>query len=258
MSRMLERLERGELALGTFALTSGPELVETMGSAGLDAVCIDHMVTAIDWGLTANMIRAARAFDMTPWVRLQSYPWQGGGVDGRMTADVLRAIAAGAEGVTVSVHTPAEVEAILQPQGDQHRRVWARGSEFLISGEPDVLVFPMIESLGGAREFDQIVSVEGLQGIFLGMGDLSRELGHARDNEHPEVLDFVRSAAERTHERDQILIANTPYVRDPGDIARAVEVLRNVGVDAVWIPYPSSIVRATYLEACSQIRSAEA
>ena len=255
MSRMFERIEEGRVALGTFMLTSGPEMVEVMGAADLDAVCVDHMVTAIDWGLTADMFRAARQYDMTPWIRLQGYPWHGGAVDTRTVADVLRAIAVGAEGITISVDTPEQVEAILQPRSDQHRRIWARGGEFHTSHEADVLIFPMIESLGAARAIDRILDIEGLQGVFLGMGDLSRELGHPRDNEHPEVLEFVGQVVEKTEERGQMVIANTPYVSQPAEIANSVDILWNLGVKAVWIPYPSYLVRTVYLDTSRIVRA---
>ena len=49
MSRLHDRLAARQLATGTIALNHGLEIVELLGYAGLDFVCLDMMVTSPDW-----------------------------------------------------------------------------------------------------------------------------------------------------------------------------------------------------------------
>lgn len=266
VSKMHDRIREGRPAIGCVTLTTGPEWIDTIGAAGLDLVCIDMMVTAIDWAEAANMVRAANQFGMTSWIRLQGYPWSGGGeAETRTVADVLRAICIGAEGVTISVDTPAQVEAILHPAEDAHRRVWMAGNEWLrpdVDGfpraerEPDPIeVFPLIESRTGADNIAAILDVPGLRAVFLGMGDLSKELGHPADNDHAEVRAFVEHTVRLARERNVRVMANTGYHSAPGRITEAVSWLWQAGVQVIWIPYPSYLVYTAYRDTLRQIRS---
>jgi len=58
----------------------------------------------------------------------------------------------------------------------------ARGKRF-----DDTLVVAMIESTKAIHNLPEIVAVEGLDAVVIGLSDLARDLGHAGDNQHPEV-----------------------------------------------------------------------
>jgi 2-keto-3-deoxy-L-rhamnonate aldolase RhmA len=45
----------------------------------------------------------------------------------------------------------------------------------------------MVESTEGARAIDEIVSVPGLSGIFIGLADLAVSMGHLHNLGHPDV-----------------------------------------------------------------------
>ncbi len=54
----------------------------------------------------------------------------------------------------------------------------------------ELLVFLMIEDVKGIANLPEILrEVRGISGILIGEGDLSQELGHPRQYEHPEVLE---------------------------------------------------------------------
>lgn len=253
MSRMFDRIAKGELAIGTVTLTNGPEWVEIMGHVGLDFVCIDMMLTSIDWEGAANMVRAANRYDMTPWIRLQGYPWSSH-FDARTVADVLRALSIGAEAVTMSVDTPEEVAAMLHPGRDWHRRVYihtwdARGSELEALHdklERETLISPLIESLGAAKRIDEILSVKGLRAIFLGRGDLSREMGHPGELDHPDMRAFVKKTVELAKQKGVMVITNTGRQDTPQSIVDGVRWLWETGIQGLWIPDPTYIMCRFY------------
>jgi 4-hydroxy-2-oxoheptanedioate aldolase len=255
MSRMFDRIAKGEVPVGTVTLANGPEYVEILGYTGMDFICIDMMLTSIDWKDAADLIRAANRYDVTPWIRLQGFPW-GSESDPRSTADVLRALSIGAECVTKSVDTPEEAEALLLPASDWHRRVYIYTGDARADEEVELrarlaretLIFPLIESLGAARRIDEILAIKGLRAVFLGMGDLSRVMGHPGEPHHPEMRAFVKTTVERARQHGVIVIANTGRQDTPQSIADAVAELWDIGVRVIWIPYPTYILSRFYAD----------
>lgn len=260
MSRMHDALAEGRPAIGCILLTRGAEQVETLGAAGLDVVCIDMMISGIDWGEAADMIRAAHQLNVTPWVRLPGYPWgdEGASVDTSTTAAVLRALSIGAEGVTVSVETPAQVRAILHPADDPHRRVWMTGNTWLVENDaaelPHPLVFPFVESLSALERIEEILDVPGLEAMFLGMGDISRQLGHPGDNRHPAVEQVIQDVVSRARMRGVMVMANTGYIDEAEQVRDAVLRLWQFGVGVIWVPYPAYLIHSFYTRTLRLIR----
>lgn len=245
MSRMFDKMKAGQPALGTISMSGAPEWVEILGNCGLDFVCADLMITALSWREAADLVRAAKVFDVTPWVRVQGYPWDGGRPSTRSVADVFRAVSIGAECVTVSVDTPEEVEAILHPRADPHRRPWLHHEEGA-EGHADALIFPMIESAGAAAHIEEILSIPDLQAIFLALGDLPRALGHPGDVEHPEVRGFIERTVEAGGRHDVKVMANVGYYDTPAGIAAAAKWLWEAGIPVIWLPYPEYLIDRIY------------
>src|SRR5690349_11058539 len=119
MSRMIERLEKGQLSTGMFALATGPEYMEIMGHVGIDFLIVDLMTTSMNWETVANMVRSARIYDVTPFVRLQAFPWNGS-FDPRAASDAMRALSTGAQGILISVDTPEMIASVLPVAEEWH------------------------------------------------------------------------------------------------------------------------------------------
>lgn len=257
-SRMYQRLENGEPAIGTVVLTTGTEWIDTLGAVGLDLVCIDLMVTAIDWTEASHMIRAANQFDVTPWIRLQGYPWAGSQeATAHLLADVLRAISIGAEGVCVSIESPEQIAAVLHPAADTHRRVWLGGESWRHEARGEggtVMVFPFLESLNAIRNIDSILAVEGLPAVFLGLGDISRELGHPGDYDHPDVRSFITSTVAVAKDRGVRVMSTTGFRDTAAEVRDAARWLWEAGVEVIWLPYPSFVVYHAYEQMLQLIR----
>lgn len=267
MSRMYERIERGELAIGTLMSTHGQEIVEILGYSGFDWVCIDMMTTSLDWTDVATMILAAKRYDVTPWIRLSNHPWSDGGANTALPAEALRAVAIGAECVMASVNTAAEVEQLLRPLANAHRRfyVMSGGADRtdeqrrLDELEPEQRIFPCLESLEAIKHIDEIVEVEGLKMIYLGMGDLTKGLGHPGDDRHPEVREAIRGIVAKAERHGIVVCANTlAYKGDEEDlslrIAAGTESLWDLGVRAVLIPRPAMILQRFYESTIGRVR----
>jgi 4-hydroxy-2-oxoheptanedioate aldolase len=76
----------------------------------------------------------------------------------------------------------------------------------------------MIEDTAGIENLpDMLANVPGIGGILIGEGDLSQELGHPRQYEHPEVLAAVGRVVE-TCKRFNVMVGH-PHV-DANNVER--------------------------------------
>ena len=98
-NRTRETLAAGGTVHGLICSIPSPTLVEMIGCAGYDFVVIDTEHTGVDPQQLENIIRAAEAVGVTPFVRVGSV---GRAVD---TAAILRALDAGALGSTPSTRS---------------------------------------------------------------------------------------------------------------------------------------------------------
>ena len=68
---------------------------------------------------------------------------------------------------------------------------WNRTDDYLATAADRISVIVQIESAAAVKNIDQIVSVEGLAGIFLGPSDLAASMGFLGQQDHPQVIAAV-------------------------------------------------------------------
>ena len=71
---------------------------------------------------------------------------------------------------------------------------WNQVSEYLHHADDEMCLLLQIENLAGLKNLDAIVSLEGVDGIFIGPADLSASMGHRGNPTHPEVQAAITSA----------------------------------------------------------------
>ena len=62
-----------------------------------------------------------------------------------------------------------------------------------------------VETPEAVANLDEILQVEGLDGVFIGPMDLATSMGHFGDPSHPEVQEVMREVERKTAESDKIL-----------------------------------------------------
>lgn len=88
---------------------------------------------------------------------------------------------------------------------------YAKADVWPLAPQGEILVGLMCESTEAIENLDDILSnVPGIGFILIGEGDLSQELGFARQYEHPEVLDAMRKIVEICH-KHKVIVGN-PHV----------------------------------------------
>jgi len=173
-SRLISR----EALYGAWSVIPSSLSVRLLAAAGVDYVVIDlQHGGAVEADLPA-MTSAIRLAGATPVARVR-HP---------NTADIGRALDLGCEGVIVpNVDSAAQARQVASavrypPVG--HRSVGG----VLAAAEPCCLV--MAESADAVADLDAILAVDGVDGLYVGPGDLSLSLGCESDPDD-QVLNGV-------------------------------------------------------------------
>lgn len=178
---MRTRVLAGERVCGVLLRMPSEELVEMLAVAGFDFMLIDCEHGPADVALLRQHIAAAAMHGADVLVRV------GEGED----ALILRALDSGAAGVVVphldSAQQAAGVvaDAHYPPMGRRGFATYGRaGSYGAVSGPEhkarmarETLVIGMIESPLAVSHVDQIVAVNGLDGVMIGAADLAASSG---------------------------------------------------------------------------------
>jgi 2-keto-3-deoxy-L-rhamnonate aldolase RhmA len=239
--RLLSNLKRGNPSLCAYVF-SHPNMVEVAGIAGIDCFMADMMFTAHDWDNIAHLIRAARGTGISPMIRVQSFPWTDG-TDRRTISDAARALALGATAVTVSVSSAQEVRDLSELKNDWHRQIHLRrfwtAEEFPDYAEKTragTLIVPTVESEGALNELDEILSVDGIELVWLAAGDVTKILGVPFKYEDPKVMRLVENAV-KTAERNGAAIMYNMGLDSPDfeSMAATAKRLFDMGVRVVGL-----------------------
>ena len=199
MYRLIENIRAGRLSLGTMA-KGGPNLVQHVASAGLDFLIVDMMHSSVDWTELSHVAWKSRAEGLYPFVRLPANPWGAGAAmpDRRFPVDAERAFACGAEGLVWSVASAADARMMVHMAGDPHVGApvtdAAQQAQATERAGSVRLLLPLVESLGALDEIEDILSIDGISGAFIGCSDLAQVLGHdhaALDGEVPVVFELA-------------------------------------------------------------------
>ena len=167
MNKAKGKLRRGDTLLVFNPDFPSPGLVEYAGGLGFDVALIDCEHGSAGFERVEELGRAARAAGMTSLLR----PWSND------PALITRYLDCGVGGLQLPhVEDAPTARALIETVRA------ARGPGF-----DDTLLAAMIESGAAVDNLAEIVAVEGLDAIVIGMADLARSLGHAGDAKHADV-----------------------------------------------------------------------
>ena len=214
MNRLLEKIGTGSLALG--CQVEDPDTVEMLAFCGIDFVWADMMWGSLDWSGAREIVRACQAGDIGCLVRAQAEPWVPGH-DKRSIADCHRLLTLGVTGALLSVSSVEEVRLLVEVSKDWHRSPHVHTftkddyQEYKSQVLAETISVPLIEEAALFRDIEQVLNVEGLRAVWLGMSDLSRELGHPFDYEHPDVWAAVDRTVNLARKRGVVVAANVGW-----------------------------------------------
>ena len=172
---------------------------EVMAHQGWDTLTIDLQHGVIDYAQMVTMLQAISTTTTVPIVRVS---WLEPGI-------VMKALDAGAYGVICPmVNTRDDAARFLScmryaPQGTRSfgpvRALYYGGADYPQHANRTVVAFAMIETAQALDNLDAILSVEGLDAIYVGPSDLSLSLGcrPVIDDVDPLAAQAIAHIAER-------------------------------------------------------------
>lgn len=176
MNPLKERWAAGGSVLGVWMAIPSGITGEVVARAGFDFVCVDNQHGTHDYQSTLHMLQVIALGSSVPLVRV---PWNEPGVVGKV-------LDAGAQGVVVPmVNSVAEAEAVVRacrypPDGSRSYGPVAaamRTNDYAATANEAIACIPMIETVEAVEALDDILSVPGIDAVYVGPADLSISLG---------------------------------------------------------------------------------
>jgi 4-hydroxy-2-oxoheptanedioate aldolase len=174
---------------------------ETMAHQGWDSLTVDMQHGVVDYQAMVTMLQAISTTETVPVVRV---PWLEPGV-------LMKALDAGAYGVICPmVNTREDAQKLVAwthyaPRGTRSfgpiRGLLYGGADYPQHANDTIVTFAMIETAQALDNLDDILSVEGLDAIYIGPSDLSLSLGCTPtlddvDPKAAEAIDHVLARAK--------------------------------------------------------------
>jgi 4-hydroxy-2-oxoheptanedioate aldolase len=213
-----EKLLSKQRVIGCNISVCAPSLVEILALSGFDYVFIDCEHASLDGTECEHLIRTAELCNITPILRVPM----------NQPELMIRYMDSGAQGIVVpGIRTKAEAEKAVQavryaPLGMRGLSP-ARASDYGLGmpmkeyceyANSQMLFMPSMEHIDMVNNIEEILSVDGLDGLLFGTSELSQSLGHPGQANHPDVKAAVEKA------RLACLKSGKPF----GSVVRAGEV----------------------------------
>src|SRR6187431_2166642 len=189
----------GEAAVNGWLAIPNSFSAETMAHQGWDSLTIDLQHGVVDYQAMVGMLQAISTTDTVPVVRV---PWLEPGI-------LMKTLDAGAYGVICPmVNTRQDAQNLVAwthyaPRGVRSfgpvRALLYSGADYPEHANDTIVAFAMIETAQALDNLDAILSVEGLDAIYIGPSDLSLALGcrPVFDDVDPPVAQAIAHICER-------------------------------------------------------------
>ncbi len=199
---LLQKLKNGQNVYGTCFTSTAPMWPKVVKQAGLDFVFIDTEHIPLDRAELAKMCQIFRSLDITPIVRIpEPNPFL-----------ACQVIDGGALGVVAPyLESVGQIKDLvgatkLRPIKGEKLRNYLHGIEempselkqYIANHNAANICIANIESVPALQCLDDLLSVEGLDAVFIGPHDLSVSLGLPEQYDHPDFEAAVRSIIHQT------------------------------------------------------------
>lgn len=194
-------LNKKEARIGLWVGTASAYTTEICATTGYDWLLLDgeHAPTSVS--LVLSQLQALAAYpEVAPVVR----PAWNDPVLFKQLLDI------GAQSFLVPmIQTAAEAKAAVRalkypPEGTRgvgtalaRAAKWGAVPDYLQKANEEICLLCQVETSEGLKQLDEILQVDGVDGVFIGPADLAASMGHLGNPAHPEVVTAIDSAIEK-------------------------------------------------------------
>lgn len=230
-------LAAGEVQIGFWQGLTCAETAEISAQAGFDWLLFDGEHAPNDMAMLRDQLRAVQSGAAHPVVRtVAAEDW--------MLKQVLDV---GYQTVLVPmVETAEQARSIVgaclyAPEGRRgvgaalaRASDFGRRSGYLGSANDEICILLQVESVKAIENLDEILAVDGVDGIFIGPADLSADMGYRGQPTHPEMRKLIRETTRRIRAAGRapgILLGDATHVAEAReDGAQFIAVGSDVGL----------------------------
>ncbi len=238
--KLKQAFKEGQTLVGTWLNAPSPAQVETIGYAGFDFIMLDTEHSSYDIEGCENLVRAADAAQFPCLIRVPE----------NKPTPVAKALEYGAQGIVVPhVSTQEEASEAVRnahyaPLGTRGAAPYIRGThygqtawpDYLTQAKAETLVVLQIEGKEGLENLDAIMSVSGVDVLFIGPFDLSGSLGISGQLDHPLLLETVGEIVQRARAKNIALGIWMPTPEQVGPwIERGVQMITVASNDMIFM-----------------------
>lgn len=195
-----QALTQGKRQIGCWLSFAEASAAEIMGTCGFDWLVIDGEHGANDIRSIRDQLMALAASPSHPVVRVPvGETWM-----------IKQVLDAGAQTVLVPIVESADQARELvracqyPPHGTRgvgataaRATMFGTVSEYIPTADQEICLLVQVENRAGIAALDDILAVDGIDGVFIGPADLSTDMGHQGNSAHPEVRAVIADAITR-------------------------------------------------------------
>lgn len=178
--------------LGSWINSGSPVIAELMSTLGFDFLTLDVEHSAVDLPQALHIFHAIRAGNpkCMPFVRTQGVEF----------SFVKRYLDAGAKGIIAPlVNTKEQAEELIRavkypPEGERGvgycpaNEFGSKVKEHFATANDEIYAIVQIEHIDAVNNISSILSVKGVDGVFVGPFDLSASMGLTGQFDHPDYI----------------------------------------------------------------------
>ena len=251
-NNLKSRLLNGETVYGPFCKLQDPSVVEIAALADFDFVILDMEHGPLSVETIQNISRAAKAQSLEVVVRVTE----------NMPANILRVLDIGVHSIQVpQVSTKEDAQEVVKssyfyPQGERGMCRYVRAADYtntekqtyFSSAESDILTIVHIEGLAGIENLSEIISINGIDVIFIGPYDLSQSCGVPGEVHHSLVVSKMQEAIMLAKANNKII---GTFSESPSDAHK----WRDLGVQYISYSVDVGIILNAYKEITKQLKN---
>ena len=241
--------KKGGCVINGWCNMPGAFNAEVMAHAGWDSLVVDMQHGIIDYQMMVSMFQA---ISTTPVVPLARVSWNEPG-------QIMKVLDAGGYGVICPmINSREECERFVgatryAPKGYRSsgpiRATLYGGPDYHDKANEQVIALAMIETSDALANLDEILSVKGLDGVYIGPSDLSLSLGKGPGADHTDdyrlgVIMNILKAAKRRGVKAGIHTASPGYAKR----------MREAGFDFVTVMGDARLLTAAAKQALAEMR----
>lgn len=185
--------------VGIWSMLNSATAVEVLGGAGYDWILLDGEHSPMELDDAIGHLRVLAGTGTAPIVRLPAndpilfkrfldigvttvmLPQVQSAAEAKAAADAMHYPPAGGRGVAV-MHRASR---------------YGRTPQYLQKASETLCLIVQVETVAALDRMEEIASVEGVDALFFGPGDLSASMGLIGQPDHPKVQDAIAKAFER-------------------------------------------------------------